>query len=144
MIETIYTFIICWVMVFLLHELCHLLEAMRQGTPGAIRVWKFGVIPSFIAIPDGEIRNKFLFALSGGLYSGLLILPLAIISLIRNYEPFAFTFTTLAVINICYSFFEAKYLFSMDRRKYMIIHYLIYIVICIIMFILFYVVKILD
>lgn len=36
-------------------------------------------------------------------------------------------------MNICYSFFEAKYLFSMDRKKYMILHYIIYFTIFVIM-----------
>lgn len=133
-IETAYTFIVGWVMVFLLHELCHTLEAIRQGVSASIRVWKFGIIPSFVAtVDDGNLKNPTLFALAGGLYSGILTLPFGIIAKLHGCDPFAFTFTTLAVMNICYSFFEAKYLFSMDRKKYMILHYIIYFTIFVIM-----------
>ena len=125
---TILVFVVIWVMSFLLHELCHIIEAMRQGiSTGYIRVWKFGILPSFIAEVDEEIPNKFMFALSGGLYSGLILAPLAIISNIFGYIPFAFAFTATSVTNLAYSLFESKYLFSMDRRKYMILHYLIYV-----------------
>ena len=118
---------IIWIMTFLLHELCHILEAMRQGaSEGVIRVWKFGPIPSFVAEP-GEIKNKFMFGLSGGLYSGIAVGILAVIANMFHYTPFDYAFTALSATNIIYSFFEARYLFRMERSKYMIIHYLIYI-----------------
>ena len=142
LILTAIVFVIIWMMSFLLHELCHIIEAMRQGiSSGHIRVWKFGVIPSFVAEVDEEIPNKFMFALSGGLYSGLLLAPLAIISNIFGYTPFAFAFTTTSITNLAYSIFESKCLFSMDRTKYMILHYMIYAA-CVLFMVLVYIKRI--
>jgi len=122
----IYTFIITWIQVFLLHELCHLIEAYRQGARDlTIRIWFYKFIPSFRAEPD-RVTNKFMFALSGGLYSGILLLIELVISILTKAEIFIFPLLTVTITNLMYSVYEAKYLYAFPPEKYMKYHYLVY------------------
>jgi len=122
----IYTFIITWIQVFLLHELCHLIEAYRQGARDlTIRIWFYKFIPSFRAEPD-RVTNKFMFALSGGLYSGILLFVELIIAILTNAKVFIFPLLTVTITNLMYSAYEAKYLYAFPPEKYMKYHYLVY------------------
>ena len=126
MLALIYIFIITWIQAFLLHELCHLIEAYRQGAKDlTIRIWFYKFIPSFRAEPD-RVTNKFMFALSGGLYSGILLLIELVISILTKAEIFIFPLLTVTITNLMYSVYEAKYLYAFPPEKYMKYHYLVY------------------
>jgi len=126
MFEMIYILIVTWIEAFLLHELCHLLEAYRQGANSlAIRVWIWKFIPSFQAVAD-DIKNEFLFALSGGLYSGLILLLETIIAIATGASVFILPLTVVTITNLIYSIYEAKYLYKIPMDVYMKWHYLIY------------------
>jgi len=122
----LYAFPVIWVMSFLLHELCHCLEAIRQGNEeGYIKVFKWDAIPSFFAEASGGLKNPKMFKLAGGLYSGLLLLPLGIIGILV-YFPIGFPLLSASLANIAYSFYERKFLWEIDFNHYMIGHYLLY------------------
>ena len=126
MLAIIYIFIITWIQAFLLHELCHLIEAYRQGARDlSIKVWFWKFIPSFRAEPD-KITNRFMFALSGGLYSGILLLIELIISILTKAEIFIFPLLTVTITNLLYAPFEAKYLYTLPLDEYTKLRYLLY------------------
>ena len=128
----IMVFIYTWVTGFLLHELCHVLEAMRQGAKkGFIHINGTG----FLAYYDGMIKNKILFAWAGGLYSGIILLIVGFIAYYYNNPVFYIPILTVAVVNIVYSFYEKKYLYVLSTRDYYKYHYFLYIVTLVGMFI---------
>jgi len=129
----VYVFPLAWLLGFLLHEFCHCLEAIRQGSEQcSIKIWKFAAIPSFFADAE-QVKNEDLFKLAGGLYSGLLLLPLAIIGL-YTCKVIGFSFLTVSVANLVYSVYEYKLLWKIDFELYMIGHYLLYLSIIVLMF----------
>jgi len=129
----VYVFPLPWLLGFLLHEFCHCLEAMRQGSEQcSIKIWKFAAIPSFFADAE-QVKNEGLFKLAGGLYSGLLLLPLAIIGLF-TCKVIGFSFLTVSIANLVYSVYEYKLLWKIDFELYMIGHYLLYLSIIVLMF----------
>ena len=125
-------FIYTWVTGFLLHELCHIFEAMRQGAKkGFIHVNGTG----FLAYYDGIIKNKILFAWAGGLYSGIILLIVGFIAYYYNNPVFYIPILTVAVVNIVYSFYEKKYLYVLSTKDYYLYHYLLYLIVLVGMFI---------
>ena len=111
MIELIYmiiSFLLLWVPAFYLHELCHLFELRRQGSDGKIEVWTHDGIPSMRCVITGtQPRNRYLFLLAGGLYSGVILL---VLSAIFNFVPFlSVAFGMLGFMNLAYSPYEMLY-----------------------------------
>jgi len=135
--STIVILLVLWLLSFLLHEFCHVIEGLRQGaSEGYIYLAYYKFFPSLRA-DVSKVENKFLFYLSGGLYSGLILLPLAYVAVTLKYTPFDYAFTLACSANLSYSIFEALYGDKLEYRKYMIIHYLIYIAVFVVVTLMF-------
>lgn len=126
-ILTLPVFLFAWVTVFLLHELCHLLEAYRQNKQGGkINVFIRNGVPTFTASPDDKLKNCKLFNLAGGLYSGTISLLIGLIAVYCHAVPFYISFVTLGVLNIVYSVFEYSFLGEISMEQYYRYHYFVY------------------
>lgn len=133
LVESLVSLVIIWLMGFLLHELCHIIEAFRQGNnTGYIRVWK-SILPSFIAEYDNGLQNQNMFKLAGGLYSGLILLVPALIAYLTGSVPLLFAFLTTAIANLAYAPYEMKYLWKINMNLYSIGRYTIYSAVIVIM-----------
>ena len=125
----LFILLVIWFLSFLLHEFCHVAEGMRQGAKeGSIYIVKYKILPSLRASVS-TLKNEFLFRLSGGLYSGLILLPLAFIANKYGYTPFDYSLTLASSANIIYSVFEAFCGGKLEYNKYMILHYVIYLIV---------------
>lgn len=133
-ILTLPIFLFAWVTVFLLHELCHLIEAYRQNKQGGkINVFIRNGIPTFTASPKGKLKNVKSFNLAGGLYSGIISLLIGLIAVYYHAIPFYISFITLGVLNIIYSIYEWRFLGEISLEQYYRYHYLVYGIVLVIM-----------
>ena len=122
----LFILLVVWFLSFLLHEFCHVIEGFRQGaSEGYIYLVQYRLFPSLRA-DVSSVKNKFLFRLSGGLYSGLLLLPLAYLATVLEYTPFDYAFSLASITNIVYSIFEAFLGDKLEYTKYMAMHYVLY------------------
>ncbi len=122
LIGNVSVFMLTWFSVFFLHELCHLGEAYRQGaTRGRIHFEFFSMY-----VTASHIRNRSLFLLSGGLYSGCI--SIAIGMLIRD-PILQFSLLSIGLTNLIYGFYEARYLGKQDGWEYFKGRYSIYAVV---------------
>lgn len=129
MILEIYMFIIAWILIFTLHELCHCIEALRQGADTAyIRLWSYHGIPSMEANAVGH-NNKDLFNLAGGLYSGSIALSIGFIGLIKGISWIEIPFMICGILNVVYGIYEWLFIGLWSRDKYMVVHYGLYVAI---------------
>lgn len=126
----ILTSLLLWVSSFLIHELCHVLEGFRQGSKmGKIYIERYSFFPTLYATSDG-IKNGKLFFLSGGLYSGLILLGISIFfawsldDIVLFYPLLLFGF-----MNLAYSPFECLFISSLDKLSYKIGRYFIYLLV---------------
>ena len=127
MIDIIYIFILVWLQGFLLHEFCHLLEAYRQGASEFYIEVSWKPLPSLKAVAFPLIDQN-MFALAGGLYTGLLLLPITVIAYLTHAKSFFFPYLALTIINLIYSVFEWRYLYIWPLDKYIKWHYVIYVI----------------
>ena len=125
MIDIIYIFILVWLQGFLLHEFCHLLEAYRQGASEFYIEVNWKPLPSLKAVAFPLIDQN-MFALAGGLYTGLLLLPITVIAYLTHATSFFFPYLALTIVNLIYSVFEWRYLYIWPLDKYIKWHYVIY------------------
>ena len=140
MIEIIYSiiaFLLLWVPAFLCHEIMHSLEARRQGCKTRIDMWIHKGIPSMRCIvTEGTLKNKWLFALAGGLYTSIILI---IISWITSGIPWLSTAVgTLGIINFIYSLYESTFLHKIPLATYMKYHYFVYAIGIVIGIIMYY------
>jgi len=129
----VFIFFMIWILAFLGHELCHILEANRQGADGGyIIVTSHKGIPSLVCSWYGETSELAIYA--GGVYSGIIYLAISILTMFGIYSwgfPLIFSFFTLGIVNIFYGLYEGMYLEDLEYDEYMRYHYIIYII-CII------------
>ena len=96
-----------WVLVFLLHEFCHILSG-GLGVFGTIYVDLRRVLPRMYAVSDRS--RGWWFYLSGGFLSGLVFLFLAVYSHFVCARGFEQCFSVLGVLNFVYGFYEMLFL----------------------------------
>jgi hypothetical protein len=121
----IISFLLLWIPAFILHELCHKFEAWRQGCKTNIELWLHNKIPSMrCVITEGELQNRDMFYLAGGLYSGLILLILAIITF--GLPWLSSPLWLLATVNLLYSIYEKELLGKIPMDEYMRYHYIVY------------------
>ena len=121
-----------------IHEGGHLIGALLQGVRSRIEVWKFGLLPSLETLPYNPIKNDALFYYSGGLFVGFIYLFLYLVSYKTYIPELQYPLLAIGVSQILYGIFEGTFIKKIDRKPYMIIHYLIYVItwiICLIPFI---------
>jgi len=137
--STIILLIVLWFPAFYLHERCHKWEAKRQGTDSYIKFWWHKIwhipIPSMQCIPTDPLKNRYLFYLSGGLYSGLILLSLGI--LLFFIESLSDTLVLLGSVNVVYSLYEVILLpmvhdGKLSMKNYMRWHYVLFAVVLIV------------
>ena len=123
-IELLISFIIIWVLGFILHEICHLLECIRQAGKGKIEVWFNNNIPSMRCVCD-TYMNYTLFKFAGGFLSGCLLLLIGAITL--GYIPvIGIPLILVGLVNFVYGFYEAAFLSNIPFKDYMKWHYVLY------------------
>lgn len=128
----ILTFLVIWILGFLGHEYCHLIEARRHGKDGWIEIGSYKGIPTFSVYFYGEVPDSVYYA--GGIYSGIIYLLMSLIGMIFIYTwgfPFVSSLFTVGIVNIFYGMYEGKYINELDTDEYMKYHYILY-AICIV------------
>ena len=127
-------FLFVWFTSFFIHELMHCYEAYRQGAT------KYVVVPEFKTLSMkmqywGNINNKSMINLAGGVYTSPLMFIMALIT--YKYDLlFAYCFLTLGWIHLIYGIFEYKYLRILNHKDYKISRYIIYGIVILVMLIL--------
>jgi len=112
-------FIFSFFSSFLWHELCHGLEAIRQGSSKANIIVK----PWTMMTGGDHITNSKLFFLAGGLYSGIIFILAGLLTI----DPyFRFSFLTVGLMNVFYSYYEMEYITKHSPSIYRAIRYSIY------------------
>jgi len=118
-ISNVAVFLLVWFSVFFLHEVCHLFEAYRQGaTKGRIHFKWFSMYTT-----ASGIRDRPLFLLAGGLYSGVISMGLG--CLMRD-PILQFSLISVGLTNVVYSFYECLFLGKHDGWEYFKCRYGIY------------------
>jgi hypothetical protein len=121
----IVTFICLWIIGFVLHEFGHILGARLTGGNGRIKFWMYKGIPSLKVIFSGDYHRPTAL-ISGGLTTGIVYL----ISAILTDNPYLlYPLLTIGFINALYSLYELVFIDEISINKYMIGHYVLYIVV---------------
>ena len=120
------SFLALWAPSFILHELMHFAESKRQGGDGYINIWYYNGIPSMRFILTKPIYNRGLLNLSGGLYSGIILCILTVIT--WNITWLSSSLFLLASINLTYSIYEWQFLDRISLRQYMKWHWFVYLI----------------
>jgi len=126
LLELIFWFFVAWFGGFIIHELCHKFECERQGGKGYISIWFHHGIPS-MRCGCSYATNDALVRLAGGLYAGILLMIISLISFFI-YTPIHIATFICGLVNLTYSFYEMKYLPELDMDKYMFWHYILYLI----------------
>ena len=136
MTTNFFIFAYVWLSAFLLHELCHVLESIRQKAASGyicVTTSTYG-LPSMYAY-SLSIKDMDLFKLAGGLYSGIILLIMALVSKELIWH---FSFITLAAINLYYSVYEMSFLGKITLKDFDKGRYGIYLVVFLIMLLVYY------
>lgn len=134
MIEKIIVDIILLIVLFffsmIVHELGHYITAKQQGLNPTIELWWFYIagfhIPSLICEPNGTLKDKDSFYLSGGMYSFMVLLLISVFlsHIDKGLGIIGFSITLMQFI---YGWYEMKFIHKLSRIKYMMWHYVLYI-----------------
>lgn len=128
----ILVFIWFWFSSFERHESNHCYEACRQGATETTIKIKFKKIYGLLLPTSahmnywGDVHNKDMISLAGGLYTGLQLFPLAFIALYARIALFYIPLFTISVVQLCYGLFEMRYIRTATKTDYLIGRYSLY------------------
>jgi hypothetical protein len=121
MIGTIFIFLLVWITAFFWHEIMHCLEAYRQGAETCFIVPNFRGLSMHMSY-YGDIWDKYLISLAGGLYSS----PLCFLCAILSGGIWQFSFLCLGWVQLCFGIFEYLYSWRLSTRMYRWSRYVLY------------------
>lgn len=128
MIYELIALIVLWLPLWYLHEVCHGLESWRQTGDFGIITFKPHklIITHSATIP---LKNGDLVGLAGGLYSGIILFLLSLLSLPLQIGVITYPLLIVGVMNLAYGPFEMLY---WAKNYYRLGRYTIYLVVWII------------
>lgn len=117
-LQLVVSFFFTWVIIFILHEICHKAEAKRQGGDARIEVWFHNRIPSMRVIPY-NVSNMMMFYFAGGIYAGLISISFAGILNILGVPILYIPLYILGIVNLFYGVYEGVFITNLPLNKYM-------------------------
>jgi len=146
LIPLVVIFLFFWILIFLWHEVCHIIEGFRKGAnEGKITIETYKGIPTMNCwsnyYPNGRSVQ-----FAGGLYSGITSLLIGLIPwYTHTLSDFIFEFPliTIGIVNIVYGIYEGIYIHKIPYGEYMKYHYVVY-GITILVMTLIYIPKIIE
>jgi len=126
-------FVFVWVVVWLLHEWCHVLEGFRLGAShGVITVRRFGFVVSC------DVGSCWSFLLAGGLYCSLICF---LVSCVVSDVFLRVLFVSFGVLQVVYGVFEMMFLPVLSGFWYRFWRYVLYVVVlccCLVVWVVFF------
>jgi len=107
-----------------------MLEHYRQtGRWCTLEFWSFKGIPSMRVLCSGLQLDPDMFRLSGGLYTCFVhffIFLSAVVLFGFEFNAFFFSIICVGLVQFYYGYYEQHYLGVLDRKDYMMWHYVLY------------------
>lgn len=124
LIEMVFWFLISWIGIFYLHELCHAWACKMQGGKSKIEIWFYKKIIPSMKCSCSKLTDDRYFAYAGGIGSGF-ISTIASIPFYWIYPPLFVGLLIAGIVNFLYGIYEGTYLGRIDFNRYMKWHYVV-------------------